>query len=110
MVAWVVHAKEQGDRAEHAELAPSHIEVGIVGRILLEASHAVRPVAYSRQTDIQAAPNDGFKPLPLRAPVACPDKGIALYAGIALAGVVETAHAILPGKALVGSLGICDGK
>lgn len=48
--------------------------------------------------------------LPLRAPVARPDEGIALYAGITLAGVVETTHAILPGKALVGSLGICDGK
>ena len=110
MIARMVHAEENGYRAEHAKLAPAQIEVGVVVGILLKAAHAVRPVANTRQTDVQTAANDGLKPLPLRAPVASPDERVALDAGISLARMGESALVVQLHELVVRSPGIGDGK
>ena len=110
MITGVIHSEEHGYGREHTKLAPAHIQVGVVRRVLFESAHAVAPVAHTRQTDVQSAPHHRFKPLPFGAPVACPDKGIALYAGPSLTGVVEAAAVIQCCKMLVGRFGIGYGK
>ena len=106
MITGMIHTEEDGYRREHSHLHPAQIEVGIVGRILLESTHTVAPIADTRESYINTAADDRFKPLPLRAPVASPDERITLNTCIALACVVEATLSVELGKVLIRCLGI----
>src|SRR5690606_28504609 len=92
-VTGMIHAKDHRNRTHHTKLAPAYIQFGI--GIVLEATHAVRPVTHSRQTNIQTRFYHRFKILPLAGPIARKNEGIALYACISLACMIEATYAII---------------
>ena len=110
MIARMIHTEEHRHGAEHAELAPAQIKVGIVGGILFETAHAMRPIAYARQGHRKASTDYRFEPLPFGAPVACPNEGITLDARIAFACMSKTTHPVLFNESLIRSRTIGQGE
>ena len=95
MVTGMVHTEHHRNRRKHAELHPTGIKFRIIRRILFETAHAMRPIAHTAHADIQSGTYDRLKPLPFAAPVACPDIGVTLNAGIALTGMSQASHIII---------------
>ena len=110
MIARMIHTEEHSHGAEHTELAPAQIKVGVIGRILFKTSHAMRPIAHARQGHRKASTDYRFEPLPFGAPVACPDERISLDARIAFARMSKASHPILPDETLIRSRTIGQGE